>query len=65
MPSDNSILRWEITGPPAKGVIALAYIFVGFYGLTWAPAAWIYASEVFPLKYRAKGVGLAASGNWM
>ncbi|OKL62525.1 hypothetical protein UA08_02415 [Talaromyces atroroseus] len=61
----NSILRWSITGPPAKGVIAFSYIFVGFYGLTWAPGAWIYASEVFPLKYRAKGVGLSAAANWI
>lgn len=30
-----------------------------------APTAWIYASEVFPLKYRAKGVGLSASANWI
>ncbi|KAF4973573.1 hypothetical protein FZEAL_9292 [Fusarium zealandicum] len=61
----NEILKWSITGAPAKAVIALAYIFVGVYGLTWAPVAWIYASEVFPLKYRAKGVGLAAAGNWI
>lgn len=38
---------------------------MGIYGLTWAPIAWIYASEVFPLKYRARGVGLAAAGNWI
>lgn len=43
----------------------MCYIFVGVYGLTWAPGAWIYAAEVFPLKYRAKGVGLAAAGNWV
>ncbi|KAF5023403.1 hypothetical protein F66182_4560 [Fusarium sp. NRRL 66182] len=61
----NENLTWAIKGPAAQGVIALAYIFVGVYGLTWAPAAWIYASEVFPLKYRAKGVGLAAAGNWI
>ena len=30
-----------------------------------APVAWIYCSEVFPLKYRAKGVGLSAATNWM
>lgn len=30
-----------------------------------APAAWIYCSEVFPLKYRAKGVGLSAATNWI
>lgn len=27
--------------------------------------AWIYASEVFPLTYRAKGVGVSAAGNWI
>lgn len=57
-------LRWVVTGAPAKGIIAMCYIFVGVYGLTWAPVAWIYAGEVFPLRYRAKGVGLAAAGNW-
>ncbi|KAL3250534.1 hypothetical protein ABHI18_011139 [Aspergillus niger] len=61
----NANLKWSITGPPGKGVIACSYIFVAVYGFTWAPVAWIYASEVFPLKYRAKGVGLSAAGNWI
>ncbi|CAI6089528.1 unnamed protein product [Clonostachys chloroleuca] len=61
----NTILRWSISGAPAKSIIAMAYIFVGVYGLTWAPGAWIYCAEVFPLKYRAKGVGLSAAGNWI
>lgn len=60
----NEILKWSIDGAPAKAVIALAFIFVGVYGLTWAPVAWIYCTEVFPLHYRAKGTGLAAAGNW-
>ncbi|PLB51531.1 sugar transporter [Aspergillus steynii IBT 23096] len=61
----NENLRWQIQGAPGKAVIALSYIFTGVYGFTWAPAAWVYASEVFPLKYRAKGVGLSAAGNWI
>lgn len=61
----NENLRLEISGAPGKAVIALSYIFTGIYGLTWAPTAWIYASEVFPLKHRAKGVGLAAATNWV
>ncbi|KAL2110477.1 hypothetical protein VUR80DRAFT_1117 [Thermomyces stellatus] len=61
---DNENLTWAIAGKSAKAVIALMYIFVGMYGLTWAPIGWIYCSEVFPLRYRAKGVGLAAASNW-
>jgi len=53
----NDNLKWEVNGAPGKAVIALSYIFVGVYGFTWAPVGWIYCSEVFPLKYRAKGVG--------
>ncbi|KAI5250023.1 general substrate transporter [Aureobasidium subglaciale] len=62
----NSILRWQVDdNTAAKGVIAVSYIFVGIYGLTWAPCGWIYSSEVFPLKYRATGVGLSAATNWI
>ncbi len=30
-----------------------------------APTAWIYCSEVFPLKYRAMGVGVSSATNWI
>jgi hypothetical protein len=62
----NTILRWKVdNNTAAKGIIAVSYIFVGFYGLTWAPCGWIYSSEVFPLRYRAQGVGLSAATNWI
>ncbi|KAK8250643.1 sugar transporter [Phyllosticta capitalensis] len=57
-------VRWQVKGPPAKGIIACSYLFVAMYGFTWAPVAWIYCSEVFPLRWRAKGVGLSAATNW-
>ena len=60
----NENLTWAIEGAPAKSIIALSYLFVAMYGLTWAPIGWIYCSEVFPLRYRAKGVGLATASNW-
>ncbi|KAL2001377.1 hypothetical protein VTN02DRAFT_1825 [Thermoascus thermophilus] len=60
-----SNVKWQVTGPPAKGVIACIYLFVACYGFTWGPAAWVYCSEVFPIKWRAKGVGLCAAVNWM
>lgn len=64
----NTNLKWEVSGASGKAVIALSYIFVGVYGFTWAPVGWIYCSEVFPLKYRAKGVGKrlqSQSERWM
>ncbi|KAI9848048.1 MAG: hypothetical protein M1837_001150 [Sclerophora amabilis] len=61
----DATIRWQVGGPPATGVIACSYIFVGIYGFTWAPAAWIYCAEVFPLKWRAKGVGLCTATNWI
>ncbi|KAF2460099.1 sugar transporter [Lineolata rhizophorae] len=61
----NDTIKLEVSGPPSKGIIACSYLFVAVYGFTWAPAAWIYCSEVFPLKWRAKGVGLSAATNWI
>lgn len=62
----NSNLKIEVTNKSAaNGIIALTYIFVGVYGFTWAPTGWIFAAEVFDLKWRAKGVGLSAATNWM
>ncbi|KAI5795650.1 general substrate transporter [Geopyxis carbonaria] len=60
----SSNINWQVTGKPAKAIIACTYLFVAVYGFTWAPSTWIYVSEIFPLKYRAKGVGLATSANW-
>ncbi|KAF2152442.1 sugar transporter [Myriangium duriaei CBS 260.36] len=61
----NANLKWQVTdGSAAKAIIALMYIFVSIYGFTWAPTGWIYCSEVFPLQWRAKGVGLSAATNW-
>lgn len=31
---------WEITGAPAKAVIACTYLFVASYAPTWGPASW-------------------------
>lgn len=60
----NANITWQVTGRPATAIIACTYLFVAAYGFTWAPATWIYVSEIFPLQYRARGVGLATSANW-
>jgi len=55
---------WEITGAPAKAVIACTYLFVASYAPTWGPASWVYPPEIFPLRIRGKAVAVATSSNW-
>lgn len=61
----NANLTWQVTGPPSKAVIACTYLFVATFAPTWGPTAWVYVSEIFPLKYRAKANGLCAATNCM
>ncbi|KAF1954853.1 high affinity glucose transporter [Byssothecium circinans] len=56
---------WEITGAPAKAVIACTYLFVASYAPTWGPVSWIYPPELFPLRVRGKAVALTTSFNWI
>lgn len=32
--------------------------------MTWGPMIWAIAAELFPSKYRAKGMALATASNW-
>lgn len=49
---------------PSRAVLVCSYMFTVVYALTWAPVAWVYAPEVFPLHLRSKGMALASAGNW-
>jgi len=53
-----------MSGPPAKVVIAMSYLFVASYAPTWGPASWIYPPELYPLRVRGKAVALSTSANW-
>ncbi|KAI9470990.1 MAG: sugar transporter, partial [Benjaminiella poitrasii] len=57
----------NMSNNPAAGhaVIAFIFIFVGFYATTWAPVAWIYIAEIFPLRIRSKGFALASAVLWV
>jgi sugar porter (SP) family MFS transporter len=41
------------------------YIFLFGFASTWGPIAWVYQSEIFPLRVRGKGTGLATLSNWV
>lgn len=54
----------NLSGAPAKGLIACTYLFVASYAPTVGPASWAYPPELLPLSLRGKGVALATSANW-
>ncbi|VDC00637.1 unnamed protein product [Peniophora sp. CBMAI 1063] len=61
----NEDVKWVVTGPPSKGVIAACYLFVAAFAVSWGPVSWIYISEIFPLPVRANAAGLATATNWI
>lgn len=63
---DNTNIHITLEGQfgPSRGVLVCSYLFTMVYSLTWAPTAWVYAPEVFPLYLRSKGMACAAAGNW-
>ncbi|KAL6522934.1 Sugar transporter [Orobanche hederae] len=58
---------WYTEGCPSK-IGFLAVIFLGLYIIVYSPgmgtAPWIVNSEIYPLKYRGLGGGIAAVSNW-
>ena len=54
----------ENTPGPGKGMIVVACFFITAYAMTWGPMIWAICAELFPSKYRAKGMALATASNW-
>lgn len=58
---------WFSQGCPSK-IGILAVVLLGFYILAYAPGIgtvpWVLNSEIYPLKYRGLGGGIAAVFNW-
>lgn len=63
---DNKNIHISLKNSPAasRAVMVFSYIFTLFYSLTWAPTAWVYCPEVFPLYLRSKGMAVSAATNW-
>jgi len=55
-PTRNPSMGW--------GAIIFVYFFILGFSSTWGPIAWVYQSEIFPLRVRARGTGIATMSNW-
>ncbi|WP_341268356.1 sugar porter family MFS transporter [Gordonia malaquae] len=54
------------TLPGTWGVVALiaANGFVVFFGMSWGPMVWVLLGEMFPNRFRAAALSVAAAGQW-
>lgn len=64
---NTDAISWVLLDHPSvsRAVIALSYLFVSIFAITWGPTSWVYASEIFPSGIRAKAVSLTTASNWM
>lgn len=57
---------WSSTNAMAGVVVAsMVFFFVSNFAYGWGPMVWVYCAEIFPLKYRSRGVGLTTTSNWV
>lgn len=56
---------WAGNKAAGWGTIAMAYIYILAYGVSYSPLAWSLPSEVFPNGTRSKGVALSTATVWI
>ncbi|KAJ5678554.1 uncharacterized protein N7477_004187 [Penicillium maclennaniae] len=51
----------------AAGWVAVVFVWIYeiHFGCSWGPGAWVVVAEIFPLGFRAKGISIGASSNWL
>jgi len=50
--------------PAAYTAVVLSWIYFAVFQNAWGPMGWAIPAEVFPLRVRGKGVGIATFFNW-
>ncbi len=61
-----SLNQDDPTATPGAGtaLIVFACLFILGYATTWGPMVWAIIGELFPGRYRAKGMALSTASNW-
>merc|ERR1711972_562187 len=63
VPGDEG--AWSVSNGTAGWVIAIsAFFFVANFAFGFGPIVWVYCAEIFPLRYRARSLGITTVANW-
>ncbi|KFH42250.1 Hexose transporter-like protein [Hapsidospora chrysogenum ATCC 11550] len=54
-----------LTPTPGVVLIVFACLFILGFATTWGPMIWTIQAEIFPSRYRAKGMALSTASNWI
>ena len=54
----------ESTESSATALIVMASFFIFGFATTWGPMIWTICGELYPSRYRAKGMALSTASNW-
>ncbi|XP_055345580.1 uncharacterized protein LOC129593346 [Paramacrobiotus metropolitanus] len=46
------------------GALVFIYLYTVTFAATWGPVVWVYQSEIFPMRVRAKATALCTMSNW-
>ncbi|CAK3815546.1 High-affinity fructose transporter ght6 [Lecanosticta acicola] len=53
------------TNSAATAMIVMACFFIFGFATTWGPMIWAICGELYPSRYRAKGMALSTASNWL
>lgn len=56
---------WKANTSAGWACVAMAFLFILVYGVSYSPLGWALPPEVFSTSQRAKGVALATCVNWL
>lgn len=54
----------QLDGPAGPIALVAANLFVVFFGVSWGPVVWVLLGEMFPNRFRAAALSVAAAGQW-
>ncbi|KAG2225914.1 hypothetical protein INT45_006610 [Circinella minor] len=61
----NDLIGYTENRSAHMAIICFFFLVSVVFSLSWGPVAWIYQSEIFPLKIRTMGASAATASNWL